>query len=46
MSNIVYVDAKYFASERASKSLSSKNANPWKIIKNIANKAYKLDLPQ
>ena len=43
---MVYVDAKHFANERESKSLSSKNARPWKIIKNIANKAYKLEIPQ
>ena len=29
-----------------SKSLGSKNAGPWKIIRNIANKAYKLEIPQ
>ena len=42
----MYINAKHFASERDNKSLSSKNAGPWKIIRNIANKAYKLDLPQ
>ena len=44
--DMVYVDARHFTSERESKLLSSKNAGPWKIIRNIANKAYKLDLPQ
>ena len=44
--NIVYVDARHFASERDSKSLSMKNARPWKIVCNMANKAYELDIPQ
>ena len=43
---IVYVDARHFASKRSSKSLSMKNAGPWKILRNIANKAYELDIPQ
>ena len=39
--DMVYVDARHFsASEGKSKSLSLKNAGPWKIIRNIANKAY------
>ena len=42
---MVYVDARHFAG-RESKSLSMKNAGPWKIIRNIANKAYELDIPQ
>ena len=43
---MVYVDARHFLSAgRDSKLLSMKNAGPWKIIRNIANKAYKLDLP-
>ena len=45
MSDIVYVDARHFAGCE-NKLLSSKNAGLWKIIKNIANKVYKLDLPQ
>ena len=40
------MDLRHFSSERESKLLSSKNADPWKIIRNIVNKAYKLDLPQ
>ena len=43
--DMVYVDARHFAG-RESKSLSMKNAGPWKIIRNIANKAYELDIPQ
>ena len=43
---MIYVDVRHFStSERESKSLSMKNAEPWKIICNIANKAYKLDIP-
>ena len=42
--DIVYVDARHFAGKKDSKSLSMKNAGPWKIIHNIANKAYKLDI--
>ena len=42
---MVYVDARHFAG-RESKSLSVKNAGPWKIVWNIANKAYELDIPQ
>ena len=41
---MVYVDAKHFASEWDSKLLSMKNAGPWKIVKNIDNKAYKLEI--
>ena len=44
--NMMYMDAKHFSNKRKSKSLSSKNTDTWKIIKNIVNKAYKLDLPQ
>ena len=43
---MVYVDARHFAGKRDSKSLSMKNAGPWKIVRNIANKAYKLEIPQ
>ena len=43
--DMVYVDAKYFAGQE-SKSLSMKNAGPWKVIWNIGNKAYELDIPQ
>ena len=43
---MVYVDARHFASEKSSKSLSMKNAGPWRIFQNIANKAYKLKIPQ
>ena len=44
--DMVYVDARHFASEKDSKSLSMKNAGLWKIVCNIANKAYELDIPQ
>ena len=46
ISDMVYVDARYFASKHDSKLLSTKNAGLWKIVKNINNKAYKLDIPQ
>ena len=42
----MYVDARYFASERDKKLLDLKNAGPWKIVQNIDNKAYKLDIPK
>lgn len=41
----VYVDARHFAAERASKSLGYKNAGPWRIKRVIDNKAYELELP-
>ena len=45
--DMVYVDARHFnAGHCESKSLGSKNAGPWKIIRNIANKAYELEIPQ
>ena len=44
--DMVYVDARHFASKKDSKLLSMKNAEPWKIVRNIANKAYKLEIPQ
>ena len=44
--NNVYVDARHFASERDKKLLDLKNAEPWKIVQNIDNKAYELDIPQ
>ena len=40
------MDARYFASKQDSQSLSMKNAGLWKIVCNIDNKAYKLDVPQ
>ena len=43
--DMVYVDARHFASKQDSKSLSMKNAGPWKILQNIDNKAYKLEVP-
>ena len=46
ISNKVYVDAKYFASEKSKKLLNLKNAGPWKISRIINNKAYKLEIPQ
>ena len=44
--DMVYVDTRHFAGEKNSKLLSMKNAGPWKIIQNIANRAYKLEIPQ
>lgn len=44
--DMVYVNAKDFTSDRQSRSLSSKNVGPWKIIRNINNKAYELDIPE
>lgn len=41
----VYVNAKDFAPERPSRSLGFKNVGPWKIVRIIDNKAYKLDIP-
>ena len=43
---MVYVDARHFASEQDSKLLSIKNAGPWKMVWNIKNKAYEVDIPQ
>ncbi len=42
----MYVNAKNFAIDRQNRSLSSKNVEPWKITKNIDNKAYELDIPE
>lgn len=42
----MYVNTRHFASKYNSKSLSIKNTELWKIIWNIANKTYKLDIPQ
>ena len=44
--DMVYVDTRHFANEQDSKLLSIKNAGPWKIVCNIGNKAYGLDIPQ
>ena len=44
--DMVYVDARHFASKKASKLLSMKNAGPWKVIWNIGKKAYELDISQ
>ena len=44
--DLVYVNAKHFASERPSRSLGFKNFGPWKIVRIIDNKAYELDIPQ
>ena len=44
--DMVYVDARHFASKKSNKSLSMKNVRPWKILWNITNKAYKLEIPQ
>jgi hypothetical protein len=42
--DMIYVNAKNFKSQRQSQSLSSKNARSWKIIRNIDNKAYELEI--
>lgn len=42
----VYVNAKDLKLKRASKSLSSKNVGPWKVIRIIDNKAYELKIPE
>ena len=42
----VHIDARYFASERDKKLLNLKNAGLWKIIQNINNKVYDLDIPK
>lgn len=44
--DMVYVNAKDFALGKQSKSLSSKNLGPWKIVRNIDGKAYELDVPE
>ena len=40
----VYVDARHFVSEKDKKSLDLKNTELWKIVRNIDNKAYELDI--
>ena len=42
----MYVDARYFVSERDKKLLDLKNTGPWKTVWNINNKAYELDIPK
>ena len=42
----VYVDTRHFVSEKDKKLLDLKNTRPWKIIWNINNKAYELDIPK
>ena len=42
--DMVYVNTKDFSVDKQSHSLSSKNAGPWKIIRNIDNKAYELEI--
>ena len=44
--DMIYVDARHFTSKKNSKSLSMKNVGPWKIVCNIENKVYELDIPQ
>ena len=44
--NSMYVDARHFASERDKKLLDLKNAGLWKIVRNIDNKTYKLDISE
>ena len=40
------MDTRHFASERDKKLLDLKNVGPWKIIQNINNKVYELEIPQ
>ena len=40
------MDTKHFASKQNSKSLNMKNTEPWKIVRAIDNKAYKLEISQ
>lgn len=40
------MDTRHFASAQDSKLLSMKNAEPWQIVRNIDNKAYKLEIFQ
>ena len=42
----VYVDASHFVSESDKRSLDLKNVGPWKIVRIIDNKAFKLEIPQ
>ena len=42
--NLVYVNVKDFFSARQSKSLNFKNFESWRIVKNIDNKAYELNI--
>ena len=42
----VYVGARHFASERDKKLLDLKNTEPWKIVRNINNKAYELAISE
>ena len=44
--DLVYMNSKDFISQRQSRSLSSKNVGPWKVIRNIDNKAYELEIPE
>ena len=46
IANEIYVDSKYFASEKSKKSFNLKNAGPWKISRIINNKIYKLEILQ
>ena len=42
--DLVYVNVKNFFFARQSKSLSSKNLESWRIVRNIDNKTYKLNI--
>ena len=42
----VYVNTRDFSIKKQSRSLSSKNAGPWQITRNIDNKAFELDIPE
>jgi hypothetical protein len=44
--DLVYVNSKNFAIDRQNRSLSSKNVDSWKIIRNIDNKVYELDISE
>ena len=42
----VYVDVRHFASKRDKKLLNLKKAGSWRIVWNIDNKVYKLNIPK
>lgn len=46
LGDMVYVNTTDFSMDKQSRSLSAKNVGPWKIIRNIDNKAYELEIPE
>ena len=44
--DMMYINVKDFTTKRQSRSLSSKNVESWKILKNINNKAYELNISE